>query len=135
MPIIVHVPGDEAEEERFEFDFGDLLFDEVCRLEELTGRNWSDIPTLYHGGNFKVQGYVLLVLMQRKEPGLTIGQLDLRPRKIRFDATLAEKIGFVTRLSRLPELTEEQKAAVEIVRKDLETTQGTPAEVAEDPKA
>lgn len=132
MPVITYT-ADGGEPERFEFAFDDLPFPEVVELERLTKRNWGDIETAYWGDSFEVQGNLLLVLMRRAEPSLTMEQLDLRPRQLDLDVTDAERDVFVANLLKLPELTGEQRAALTAVTGG--TDGDAPAEVAEDPKA
>ena len=132
MPILTYTAGD-ADPERFEFAFDDLPFPEVVGLEKLTGKNWGDIEAAYWADNFEVQGYLLLTLMRRGEPGLTMEQLDLRPKQLAFDVTAEEREAFVRNMLARPDLTDEQRAALSA----LGFTDGdeAPAEVSEDPKA
>lgn len=133
MPILTYTPDGGGEPSRFEFAFDDLPFPEVCALEELTGKNWGDLESAYWADNFKVQGFLLLTLMRRTEPALTIEQLDLRPRHLRFDVTDDERNTFVRNLLARADLTPEQREALST----LGFAQGdeAPVEVAEDPKA
>lgn len=133
MPVLTYTADGDGEPERFEFSFGDLPFPEVTALEKLTGKNWGDIESAYWADNFEVQGNLLLVLMRRGEPTLTMKQLDLRPRQLAFDVTAEERAAFVRNMLARPDLSEDQRAAL----KALGFTDGDepPAEVAEDPKA
>lgn len=126
MPIIIYTPPD-AESERFEFDFDDLGYSEIVALEKLTEHNWGDLEGLYWNNNFQVQGALLLVLLRRNEPALTMEQLDLRPKQLRFDLTPAEKGRFIANLLKKADLTDEDRATLE--------AEQVAVEVAEDPKA
>lgn len=132
MPILTYT-ADGADPERFEFAFDDLPFPEVTALEKLTGKNWGDIESAYWADNFEVQGCLLLVLMRRSEPALTMEQLDLRPRQLAFDVTAEERAAFVRNLLARPDLTEEQRAALSTL--GFAEGDDAPAEAAEDPKA
>ena len=131
MPIIFYKADDGAEEERFEFEFGRMKFAEVASMEKLSGRNRLDYENAYWTDNFEVLGYLLLTMMRRTQPDLTMEQLDLMPAQIvRLEVTKAERDESFNRILRSPDLTDEQRAAVKAVR-DADAG----AEVAEDPKA
>lgn len=135
MPIITYTPDGGGEPSRFEFAFDDLPYPEVVALEKVTGRNWGAIESLYWAYNFEVAGAVLLVLMRRTEPSLTIEQLDLRPRQLGYELTPAETHEFATRLLAKADLGDEQRKVLEQQLADLEPAKGDGDEVAEDPKA
>ncbi len=137
MPIITYTP-DEGEPETYEFAFGDMSFDEVVELEQLTGRNWGELERLYWNDNFMVQGYLLLVLMRRQSPHLSMPELGLVPRQLSFDMSPSEIETWVARMLGKPELSDEEKESL----RELGVDPDAPGpdvvvvgEVAEAPKA
>lgn len=133
MPVLTYT-ADGAEPERFEFEFGDLGYTEIVAWEKAVGKNWGDLLELYWADNFEAQGALLLIMMRRTEPTLTMEQLDLRPRQLAFANTAAERAAYLDRVLALPELTDTQREAIKIVQAAQQSDEAS-VEVAEDPKA
>jgi hypothetical protein len=119
MPRITYTPeGREDNPLVFDFEFDTVMSPECIAIEDLTRRNWDDIPTAFFSGNMRVIHALLYVLMKRSHPTMRPDELEFSPREVVRDVTDAESRRLLEALESMDqsEWTAEQRAAAKEVR-------------------